>query len=134
MFQETNVVSAAWNLEMEDMLAYTSKDTLFIRTGNMPPSQQKLPGTVVGFKGSKIFCLSSTAMNTIDVPQSATFYRFLEKKDYEMAYKLACIGVTIPDWKALGTEALLAHKFYYAKKAFMHIRDLPLIDLCELAE
>ena len=42
MFQETNVVSAAWNLEMEDMLAYTSKDTLFIRTGNMPPSQQKL--------------------------------------------------------------------------------------------
>ena len=51
-----------------------------------------------------------------------------------MAYKLACVGVTIPDWRALGTEALLAHKFYYAKKAFMHIRDLPLIDLCELAE
>jgi len=73
-------------------------------------------------------------MNTIDVPQSNTFYRFLEKKDYLMAYKLACVGVTIADWKALGTDALLAKEFSIARKAFMHIRELPLIDLTELAE
>ena len=80
---------------MDDMLAYTTKDTLFIKTREMPASQQKLPGFVVGLKGSKIFCLSDTSMNTIDVPQSSTFYRFLEKRDFSMAYKLACIGVTI---------------------------------------
>ena len=62
------MISAAWNLEMDDMLAYTTKDTLYIKTREMPASQQKLPGFVVGFKGSKIFCLSDTAMNTIDVP------------------------------------------------------------------
>lgn len=94
LFQETNVFSIAWNLEMEDMLAYTGKDTLYIKTREMPPSEQRLPGYVVGFKGSKIFCLHSTSMNTIDVPQSSTFYRFLEKKDFAMAYKIACIGVT----------------------------------------
>lgn len=68
LFQETKVVSAAWNLEFEDMLAYTGKDQLFIKTREMPASQQRLPGQVVGFKGSKIFCLSDKAMNTIDVP------------------------------------------------------------------
>lgn len=50
------------------MLAYTGKDQLFIKTREMPASQQRLPGQVVGFKGSKIFCLSDKAMNTIDVP------------------------------------------------------------------
>jgi len=134
LFQETQVLSAAWNLEMDDMLAYTTKDTLYIKTREMPASQQKLPGFVVGFKGSKIFCLSDTAMNTIDVPQSSTFYRFLEKKDFLMAYKLACIGVTIQDWKALGVESLLQKDFSTARKAFCHIKDLPFIDLCETAD
>jgi intraflagellar transport protein 122 len=127
-------MSVAWNLEMDDMLAYTTKDTLFIKTREMPASQQKLPGFVVGLKGSKIFCLSDTSMNTIDVPQSSTFYRFLEKRDFSMAYKLACIGVTIQDWKALGVEALLAKEFVIARKAFCHIKELALIDLCEMAE
>ena len=77
LFHETKIQSAAWNLEMDDMLAYTGTDTLYIKTREMPSSQQKLPGSVVGFKGSKIFCISDTAMNTIDVPQSSTFFEFL---------------------------------------------------------
>lgn len=134
LFQEVNVFSVAWNLEMDDMLAYTGKDTLYIKTREMPPSEQRLPGYVVGFKGSKIFCLHSTSMNTIDVPQSGTFYRFLEKQDYQMAYKIACLGVTEQDWRNLGIEALLDKKFVLAKKAFTRIRDLKFIDLTEISE
>ena len=119
---------------MDDMLAYTSQDTLYIKTREMPPGAQKLPGSVVGFKGSKIFCISDTVMNTIDVPQSSTFFRFLGQQDFAMAYKLACLGVTISDWRELGIQALLAKEFYYARKAFMHIRELKYIDLCEMAE
>lgn len=73
-------------------------------------------------------------MNTIDVPQSSTFYRFLEKKDFLMAYKLACVGVTIQDWRSLGIEALLNKEFNLSRKAFVRIRDLKFIDLCEMAE
>jgi len=51
-----------------------------------------------------------------------------------MAYKLACIGVTILDWKQLGIEALLAKEFYYARKAFSHIKDMKFIELTETAE
>ncbi len=35
---------------------------------------------MVGFKGSKIFCLHYVSMQTIDVPQSASMYRYLERK------------------------------------------------------
>ena len=66
-------------------------------------------------------------MNTIDVPQSSTFFRFLEKKDFQMAYKLACLGVTEQDWRALGVEALQNKNFKYAKKAFCRIKDLKFI-------
>ena len=38
VFKETKVKSAAWNLEMDDMLAYTSQDTLFIKTREANPS------------------------------------------------------------------------------------------------
>lgn len=115
------------------MFAYTGKDQLFIKCRDLPAQQQRLPGYVVGFKGSKIFCLSDNNMNTIDVPQSSTFFRFLEKKDFEMAYKLACLGVTEQDWRALGVEALQAKDFMYAKKAFCRIKDLKFIDLTERA-
>lgn len=51
-----------------------------------------------------------------------------------MAYRIACIGVTEQDWRALGIEALLSKSFFLAKKAFVRIRDLKFIDLCDLAE
>ena len=35
---------------------------------------------MVGFSGSKIFCLHVYAMAAVDVPQSASMYQYLEKK------------------------------------------------------
>lgn len=37
-------------------------------------------GFVVGFSGSKIFCLHIYSMSSVDVPQSAPMYQYLEKK------------------------------------------------------
>lgn len=37
-------------------------------------------GFVVGFSGSKIFCLHIYSMSSVDVPQSASMYQYLEKK------------------------------------------------------
>lgn len=38
----------------------------------------------------------------MDVSQSSTLVKFIEKKDYKMAYKLACLGVTDNDTRMLG--------------------------------
>lgn len=107
------------------MLCFSGNNgTLSIKTGTFPAYQQKFQGFVVGFQGSKIFCLNHTALNnisTIDVPQSASLHRYLDIKDYENAYKIACLGVTDQDWRALALQALMGLNFTIAKKAFVRI-------------
>lgn len=129
MYQEPNANSVAWNTEMEDMLAYSGSSMLCIKTGSFPPHMQKLQGFVVGFKGSKIFCLHYISMQTIDVPQSASLYRYIEKKDFDTAYRVACLGVTEADWRILALDALQSLRFDIARKSFIRIRDMRYIDL-----
>ena len=69
------------------MLCFSGSGMLSIKTGDFPLHQQKLQGFVVGFKGSKIFCLHYISMQTIDVPQSASLKRYLDLNNYEAAYK-----------------------------------------------
>ncbi|CAD7929537.1 unnamed protein product [Amoebophrya sp. A120] len=129
LYTEPGANSVAWNSEMEDMLAYSGNNNLSIKTGTFPPHVQKLPGFVVGFKGSKIFCLHYVSMQTVDVPQSASLYRYLEKKNFETAYKVACLGVTEADWRQFALFCLQNLRFDLARKAFIRLRDVKYIDL-----
>ena len=115
-FEQNNANSVAWNTDMEEMFCYSGNQQLCIKTGDFPIHKQTLQGFVVGFKGSKIFCLHYLSMQTIDVPQSASLYRYLEKKDYDNAYKVACLGVTENDWRELAIRALSGLAFDYARK------------------
>jgi intraflagellar transport protein 122 len=50
LYSEMNVTSVAWNTDLDDILAYSGNGMLFIKTGNIPPTTQKMNGFVVGFK------------------------------------------------------------------------------------
>lgn len=119
----------AWNSELDDMLCFSGNGVLKIKTGTFPVHQQKMPGVVVGFSGSRIFVLHEQQMQTVDVPQGASLYRYLEAKQYRMASKVACLGVTDADWRLLATEALRAMQFDIAREAFIRVRDMRAIDL-----
>ena len=127
IFEEQNAEAVAWNTEIPDMLCFSAHGALSIKTGTFPLHQQRMQGVVVGFKGSRIYALHYVAMNAIDVPQvcendfwhgtrkwpnralgslvacacgqSASLYRYLEKRDFAAAYKIACLGVTDADWR-----------------------------------
>ncbi|KAJ3215015.1 hypothetical protein HDU67_000968 [Dinochytrium kinnereticum] len=134
VFQEPNANSVAWNTELEDVLCYSGNGVLNIKAGSFPAHQQKMQGFVVGFKGSKIFCLHIYAMTTVDVPQSASLDRYLEKKEFERAYDVACLGVTEADWRRLALESLEGLCFAIASKSFSRLRDLKFIDLITVIE
>ena len=133
-FEEQNAEAVAWNTEIPDMLCFSAHNTLSIKTGNFPLHQQRMQGVVVGFKGSRIYALHYVAMNAIDVPQSASLYRYLEKRDFAAAYKIACLGVTDSDWRQLANEALKALNLDIARRAYIRLRDTRYIDLVSRIE
>ncbi|XP_059679504.1 intraflagellar transport protein 122 homolog isoform X2 [Gavia stellata] len=116
LFQEPNANSVAWNTQCEDMLCFSGGGYLNIKASNFPVHQQKLQGFVVGYNGSKIFCLHVFSMSAVEVPQSAPMYQYLERKMFKEAYQIACLGVTDTDWKELAMEALEGLEFETAKK------------------
>ena len=134
VFQESNANSVAFNTELPGMLCYSAHGTLSIKTGDFPVLHQKLQGFVVGFRGSKVFCLHQLNMKIIDIPQSASLCRYIEAEQFKEGYKIACLGVTDDDWKMLGIGALKALELEVAKKAFIRIRDMRYIELVHSIE
>ncbi|XP_059571923.1 intraflagellar transport protein 122 homolog isoform X2 [Alligator mississippiensis] len=134
LFQEPNANSVAWNTQCEDMLCFSGGGYLNIKASNFPVHQQKLQGFVVGYNGSKIFCLHVFSMSAVEVPQSAPMYQYLERKMFKEAYQIACLGVTDTDWKELAMEALEGLEFETAKKAFTRVRELRYLELISSIE
>jgi intraflagellar transport protein 122 len=92
LFQEPNANSVAWNTHNENMLCFSGNNILSIKASNFPVHQQKMQGFVVGFSGSKVFCLDCQSMTSVDVPQSASMYQYLEKKMFLYDKSLCCKG------------------------------------------
>uniref|UniRef100_A0A667Z4S8 Intraflagellar transport protein 122 homolog n=1 Tax=Myripristis murdjan TaxID=586833 RepID=A0A667Z4S8_9TELE len=134
LFQEPNANSVAWNTQCEDMLCFSGSGYLNIKASDFPVHQQKLQGFVVGYNGSKIFCLHVYSMSAVEVPQSAPMYQYLEKRMFKEAYQIACLGVTDNDWRDLASEALEGLDFDTAKKAFIRVRDLRYLELINSIE
>ena len=112
------------------MICYSGHGFIGIKAANFPTNRQRFAGFVVGFMGSKVFCLfPNNNMIAIDIPQSLATYQFLEKNRFNDAYRVACLGVTDGDWKFLAETALEHAKFDIAKKAFIRLRDPKYLDL-----
>uniref|UniRef100_A0A2K5N918 IFT122 second beta-propeller domain-containing protein n=1 Tax=Cercocebus atys TaxID=9531 RepID=A0A2K5N918_CERAT len=73
LFQEPNANSVAWNTRCEDMLCFSGGGYLNIKASTFPVHRQKLQGFVVGYSGSKIFCLHVfiSAVEVLQVTGSA---------------------------------------------------------------
>lgn len=133
-YEDEGANSVAWNSDFEDMFCYSGNGVLSTKTGDCPLHQQKLQGFVVGFAGSKIFCLHYVSMQTIDVPQTASMMRYVEEKDFKKAYEVACLGVTEADWRKLATEAMANMHLDIARRAFIRVRDVHFIGLLNRIE
>lgn len=123
------VHSVAFNTEYEDMVAYSGASTLSIRTGSFKPYRQRMNGLVVAFQGAKVHCLKNMGMQEEDVPLSSTVQHYIEAKQWEHAYSIACLGVTHDDWNLLGHAALMDLQLETARHAFVRTQDLLMLNL-----
>ena len=129
LFQEVNINSFSWNSDLEDSLAFSSNGIISIKTGNLPPLTQKSEASIIGFEGFQLFVIKNDNISVMDVSQSSTLLKYIEKKEYAMAYKLACLGVPDNDLRFLGMESLQNQDFEIAEKCFVKLKDLPFIEL-----
>ncbi|KAK9891411.1 hypothetical protein WA026_014648 [Henosepilachna vigintioctopunctata] len=130
-YQEPNVNSVAFNIQYEDMLAFSGSNTLAVRVSDFTPFKQKMSGFVVGLSGSKVFCLNGRTMTTVELALSAPMYQYIDRKMYKEAYQIACLGVTNGDWEELGHAALENLEMGVARLAFIKLQDFPYLELIE---
>ena len=116
LHQENGINSCIWNADLDDTIAYTGMGQLSIKTGNMPALSQKSEAKVLGFSGFQLLILKDDKITLMDVSQSSTLVRFIEKKDFQTAYKLASLGIADNDIRMLGIEALQNGEFDIAEK------------------
>jgi len=134
LFTEPHATAVAWNTEVDDMLCFSGQGLLSIKTGDFPIHQQRMAGVVVGFKGSEIFALNYTTMTKVDVPLAATLYRYIERRQFAAAYRIANLSATTADWRQLASEALLALDTDTARKCYVRLREPKHIDVCALID
>ncbi|EYB81018.1 hypothetical protein Y032_0394g620 [Ancylostoma ceylanicum] len=123
LFEEPNCNSVAFNNDNEEIICYSGNSKLTVRARGYPGHQQRMFGFVVGFSGNKVYCLHIYAMQAIEVPFSNQLYQYIENKDYQKAYDLACLGVTSEDWQILAKDAIANLQCEIAKKAFARYKD-----------
>ena len=87
LFSEMGVDGVAFNCDFEDLVAYSGNGLLFVKCAAFPPLNQKILGNIIGFKGCKMFLLNDHELQTIDIQMTTNMQKYIEKKDYDNAYK-----------------------------------------------
>lgn len=111
------------------MIAFSGNNTLGIKIADFPAHRQKLAGFVVGLTGSQVFCLNGSTMTTFQLPLSAPMYQYMERRMFNEAHEVACLGVTNGDWEELGFCALENLELEIAKYAFVRLQDYTYLEL-----
>ncbi|KAJ3275108.1 hypothetical protein HDV01_001247 [Terramyces sp. JEL0728] len=134
LYQEQNVSSLAWNMELEDSVCISGNGELQIKVNSFLSHQQRLEGLAIGFKGAKVFTLNNNSMAAIDIPLSIQMNRFIEDADFQSAYQIACLGVPESDWRKLAIQAMEKLDMEISKKSFIRIKEYKYLDAIRIIE
>uniref|UniRef100_A0A183IWB8 Intraflagellar transport protein 122 homolog n=1 Tax=Soboliphyme baturini TaxID=241478 RepID=A0A183IWB8_9BILA len=131
LYEEPNVTSIAWNIQHEDILCFSGNDTLRVKSRDYKVYSQPMPGFVVGFSATQVFCLHMFVMSTIEVPLFHQVKEYISRKLFQEAYSVACLGIVESDWEYLAERALENLEFEIARKAFIRTMNYERVDMVE---
>ncbi|KRX19215.1 Intraflagellar transport protein -like protein [Trichinella nelsoni] len=131
LFQESQITSVACNRQHEDIICMSGANTILVRIKDFPAYELQMPGLVVGFSGSQVFCLYLYAMTTIEVPLSFQIQQCIDRKLFSLAYSVASLGAHSSEWEHLGLCALQSLEYDLAKKAFQRTKNFKYLNLID---
>ena len=123
------MTSVAFNMEHDDMLVYTSHDTLSVRCGTYNPTRQRLSTLVIAFQDTTIHCLAKQQLHQTEVSLVGAVEQLLAARKWLEAYQVACLGATKDTWELIGHAALLAIDLDVARRAFIRTQNIPMLNL-----
>ena len=81
MYEEPNVTSVAFNMEHDDVVVYTTQDTLSVRFGTQNPTRQRLSTLVIAFQDTTIHCLAKQQLHQTEVSLVGAVEQLLAARD-----------------------------------------------------
>lgn len=130
LYSNIKAKSVSFNSDLEDLVSYWYDGNVYLKTGDFPPTCEKMNGVIVGYISTKVFLLQGqNNVNILDTSQSTSIIRYAEKKEYEKAYQLATLGATKEEWLFLGFESLENMDLKTALACFKKLEDMRLINL-----
>lgn len=129
LYEEPNVTSVAFNMEHDDLVAYTTHEILSVRFGTYNPTRQRLSTLVIAFQDTTIHCLAKQQLHQTEVSLVGAVEQLLAARKWPEAYQVACLGVTKDTWDAVGHASLLAIELQVARRAFVRTQNFPMLNL-----
>lgn len=153
IFNAEGVESVCFNSEVNDMMCYSTAQSIFVISAmNGPsgsssinnnngkpssffePQEQFISGYVLAFQGQRVFSLYRGALSSMDIPQGQNMIKALDREDFATAYSIACMGATEADWRVLALRSLRANQLRVAKMAFSRLKDIKYLNLIDQIE
>jgi intraflagellar transport protein 122 len=131
---ELKVNQCIFNQDFENMYAVMGDNLLFVKLTDFEGVSIPAAGSLLSFSGSKVKLHFGDNINTVEVPLTSFLTNFLSRKDFKMAYKIACLGVSENDFRHIGIEALKNKEFEISRKCFTRTRDIGYLDIINRSE
>jgi intraflagellar transport protein 122 len=122
LFSQQNVKNVSFNGDMDEMVCFLYDNLLTIKILDLEAESCEIEGMFAGVFGSNAYCLVNGQIENKELPLILFMDQYIQKKDYQSSYNIACLDVPDYAWKKLSFAALENGNIQIARQGFAKIQ------------